>query len=296
VEAVEPVDISIIIRTKNEAGVIEETLKRIEEQDFTGDHEIIIVDSGSTDSTLDIVKKFDVRLIEIPQERFSYGRSLNLGADNAKGEFIVNLSAHAFPRDKNWLKGMLAGFEEENVAGVYGRQLSLGRLNPFEAMQNSIFFGSKKMHFTMKTNLKNLHFSNSNSALRRGIWEKFKFDEEVPYAEDILWQTEVIEAGYSIVYVPDAAVFHTHKVSVRNAFKNSKGCAYSLALMKGKRQSVSMVLYDFGIFLALIPRSMCQNLRYVFKNKYNEHLKVVTLYVMSALLGWLFGRITYRLR
>ncbi len=290
-------DVSIVIRTKNEAEFIGETLKKIEEQEFSGSHEIIVVDSGSTDSTLDIIREYDVKLIQIVQKEFTYGRSLNIGASHATGQFVVNLSAHALPVDEKWLTNLITGFENHDVAGVYGRQLSIGDINPFDARQNEIFFGPQKIIFSMKNAkmLKQIHFSNSNCAIRRSVWERLRFNEEVPYAEDTLWQTDVINAGFFIVYVPDAAVYHTHKISIYNAYKFSKDCSYTLALMKQKRQSTLLVINDVGILLALIPNSIFQNLRYIWRNNYFEYMKIAPLYVMSEWLGWLVGRTKYRL-
>jgi rhamnosyltransferase len=291
-------DVSIVIRTKNEARYIEETLNKVLSQEFVGSYEIIIVDCGSTDPTLDIVQKYDVKLIHIPPKEFTYGRSLNVGTGNAKGQFVVNLSAHALLRDAKWLANLMDGFEDEKVAGVYGRQVSNGRLNPFESFQNERFFGEKKMTFALqnKTALQKLHFSNANSAIRKKVWQRFNFNERVQYAEDILWQNEVMEAGFSIVYMPDSVVYHTHKVSTYNAYKNSKDCAYALALMKQKRRSIPMVAYDVGIFLCSIPDSLLANVRYIWQESYREYLKIAPLYIMSARWGWLVGRIKYRLK
>ncbi len=291
-------DVSIVIRTKNEAEFIGETLEKVMGQEFKGAYEIIVVDSESKDSTLQIVRKHDVKLLQISQEEFTYGRSLNIGASNAKGKFVVNLSAHALPRNEKWLANLITGFEDENVAGVYGRQLSRGYINPFEALQNERFFGEEKITFNIrnKKRLRRIHFSNSNCAVRKDVWQRFSFDEQVPYAEDMLWQAEVMNAGFSIVYAPDAAVYHTHTVSLHNAYRCSRKCAYALALMQQKTQSISMCVYDFGIFLGLIPKSLSQNIAYVLQNNHREYLKVTPLYLMSGWLGWLVGRLKYRLK
>lgn len=291
-------DVSIVIRTKNEAEFIEETLKRVAKQEFSGEYETIIVDSGSTDSTLDIIKKYELRLLQITQEEFSYGRSLNIGARNARGPIIVNLSAHSFPRDKRWLTNLILGFEAGNVAGVYGRQVSIGRINPFEALQNDLFFGKEgiKFHANNEKIWNKIHFSNSNSAISKEVWQEFKFDEEVSYAEDIVWQTEVMEAGFSVVYAPNAAVYHTHRVNLYMAWKNSRDCAYALALMKKKRRSIPLIMVDGGIFLASIPKALLQNVRYILRNNYREYLMIAPLYVVSGWFGWLTGRISYRLK
>lgn len=289
-------DVSIVIRTKNEAEFIGDTLEKVMSQEFKGAYEVIIVDSGSKDSTLQIVSKHDVKLLQISQEEFNYGRSLNMGASSARGTYIVNLSAHAFPTDKKWLASLVEGFREHDIAGVYGRQLSNGKVNPFEALQNDLFFGKEKITFNMKNKvgLKHIHFSNANCAIRKNVWERFRFNEEVPYAEDILWQTEVLDAGYSIVYAPDAAVYHTHRVSLYGAYRNSRECAYALALMKKKRRSVLAIMIEVGIFLGSIPSSIFENVKYLWQNNHREYLKIAPLHVVSVWFGWLVGRLEHR--
>jgi glycosyltransferase involved in cell wall biosynthesis len=291
-------DVSIVIRTKNEGEFIGETLNKVSEQEFSGKYEVVVVDSGSTDGTLDVIKKYDVRLIQIDQREFTYGHSLNIGANHSKGRFVVNLSAHALPVDEAWLTNLITGFEDHNVAGVYGRQLSNGHLNPFEALQNEVFFGEKSTVFDIrnKTVPEKAHFSNSNSAIRKDVWERFKFNELVPYAEDILWQTEVMRAEFSIVYAADAAVHHTHRLSLHNTYKSSRDCGYTLALMKEKRQSIPLIIFDVGIFLGLIPSAMFQNIRYMWRHNYLEYLPIAPFIVMCGWLGWLVGRIRYRLK
>lgn len=291
-------DVSIVIRTKNEARFIEQTLTKVCQQEFGGTYEIVIVDSGSTDATLRILRNYRVKLVQIPESKFSYGYSLNVGASEANGNFIVNLSAHAFPKDTNWLRSLILGFEEENVAGVYGRQLSCGHVNPFEALQSELYFGPRRIKFDMENRrmVKQIHFSNSNAAVRKDVWQRFHFNEHVSYAEDILWQTGVMEAGFSIVYAPGASVYHTHPVSTFGAYKNAKSCGYALASLSRKRQSVPMVMCDLGIFLILLPKILFQNLSYVLRNKYFHYLKIAPFYVVCGQLGWLAGRIKYRLQ
>ena len=289
-------DVSIVIRTKDEADFIGDTLARISEQDFCGKYEVVIVDSGSSDGTLDAVKKYDVRPISIDSRKFTYGRALNIGAECSNGEFIVNLSAHALPVDGSWLTNLLSGFGDHSTAGTYGRQLSNGHLNPFEALKNDQFFGEEALRFSMKQDkmLKGIRFSNSNSAIRKQTWRRFRFDEHLPWAEDMLWQQEVIENGFSVIYVPSAAVYHTHKVCVRDAYKDSKHCAYALASMTGKRQAIPLIAYDVAILTGSMPNAMWQNLKYIWQNNYLRHLKITPLYVLCVWFGWLLGRAEYR--
>ena len=291
-------DVSIVIRTKNEAEFIEDTLEKVMRQEFKGAYEVIIIDSGSTDSTLQIVRKHNVKLVQISQEKFTYGRSLNMGAMNAEGNYIVNLSAHALPRDNNWLTNLITGFENDNVAGVYGRQLSIGLVNPYEAMLNEIFFVKNKIEFNLKDKkrCKRIHFTNSNAAIRKDVWQRFKFNEQVPYGEDILWQSDVIKAGFSVVYTPNAVVYHTHTLNMTAVYKNSVNCAYCHALTDQKKQWISLIAVDVALFLGFVPISLIHNLEYIWRKGYKQHAKVAPLWVLCTVGGSLVGRIKYRLK
>lgn len=290
-------DVSILIRTKNEGAFLGETLKQVWRQDFKGEYEVVVVDSGSKDDTIEIAERSRAKVFTIPQSEFSYGRALNLGVREAVGEIIVSLSAHAVPRDDLWLFNLMRGFSAPDVAGVYGKQISIGKLNPFEALKNERFFGEDEIIFNLRHDEKRdrPHFSNANSAVRRDVLERFQFNEEVAWAEDILWQEEVLAAGFSIVYRPEAAVYHSHPVDLFKAYRSSKDCAYTLALMQRKKKVLPLVLYDAGIMLGSVPISVVENLLYLWRRGYWRYLKTAPLYIVSAWLGWLSGRIGYRL-
>src|SRR3954471_24335145 len=102
---------SVIVRTKNEAASIGLTLDLLAAQTVATDTEVVVVDSGSTDATTDIVRAPDARLIEIAAESFSSGGALNAGAEAGSAPIVVALSSHAFPRDPDWLARLLAWFD-----------------------------------------------------------------------------------------------------------------------------------------------------------------------------------------
>ena len=82
--------VSIIIRAYNEERLIGKLLESIKKQNFNSDQiEIIVVDSGSEDSTLQIISNYQVKLIKIKKEDFSFGYSLNKGFEIAKGKEII---------------------------------------------------------------------------------------------------------------------------------------------------------------------------------------------------------------
>ena len=124
--------VSIIIRTKNEEDWVARTLNAIESQSYRN-YEIIIVDTGSTDRTLELVGKFPCKLITYETPSYRPGAALNAGIRASEGSLLVLLSAHAVPADTTWLETLVRTISEDTqVAGVYGRQLSLPESSPFD--------------------------------------------------------------------------------------------------------------------------------------------------------------------
>jgi len=75
--------ISVVVRTYNEEKWIGLCLDKIFSQKVDDDIEVIVVDSQSTDRTVEIAKEYDTKIITIPKKEFTYGRSLNLGISHA---------------------------------------------------------------------------------------------------------------------------------------------------------------------------------------------------------------------
>ena len=202
---------SILIRAKNEAADIGDTLAAITRQRDVGAFEVIVVDSGSTDGTLDIVRRFPTRVIEIPPESFTYGRALNIGIQEARGEFVVALSAHSLPADDHWLAEIVKPFDDLSVGGVYGRHLPRSNATPPElfGMWLSGVTSSKPRHQT-----RDMMFSNANGAFRRELALEHPFDEQIPGAEDLAWADWILRNGWTVYYQPTAAVYHSHGESL----------------------------------------------------------------------------------
>jgi glycosyltransferase involved in cell wall biosynthesis len=124
---------SVVIRAYNEEVHIGRLLKGISEQDYPG-VETILVDSGSTDRTVQIAEEYGVKIVHISPEEFTFGRSLNRGIQAAQGEFVVIVSAHCYPVYPDWLERLLAPFSEAQVAISYGKQRG-GETNQYSEHQ-----------------------------------------------------------------------------------------------------------------------------------------------------------------
>jgi rhamnosyltransferase len=213
-------EVSIIVRTFNEEGWIGHCLGAIFNQDFDS-FEVILVDNNSTDHTVEVAKRYPLSTI-VKIDKFFPGKALNDGIRSSTGNYIVCISAHCIPKDKYWLQNLYNNFDEnEKLAGVYGRQLPLSYTSDADKRDLLISFGQDK-----KVQVKDYFFHNANSMLPRAIWEKFPFDEDVTNIEDRVWGKLVIEAGYEIIYDPEASVYHYHGLHHHgNSSQRAKGIA-----------------------------------------------------------------------
>ena len=218
---------TVTILTYNGEEYLERILEQLRRQELDGGFEVLVIDSGSTDSTLDIVRRFpEVRLHEIPNAEFGHGRTRNLAAQLANGEFVAYLTHDAVPTSRHWLRELLAPFAmDERIVAVMGKQVP--RPGCFHLLKYDIrgifaVFGSdfgssvfSKVDAMDDATLGALGFySDVNSAARRDFLLETIPYRDVPYAEDQLFGRDVIEAGYRKAYAPRAAVEHSNDLTL----------------------------------------------------------------------------------
>jgi rhamnosyltransferase len=199
--------VSFVIRCFNEEKHIAKLLEGISFQ-TEKNWELILVDSGSLDKTCDIALKFGATILHIRPEEFSFGRALNLGCREARGEFLVFASAHVYPVFKDWLDTLLKPFEDPKVALVYGKQRGNGKT---KFAENQIF--EKWYSDTSDDAQKESFCNNANLAIRKSLWEEQPYDERLTGLEDIHWGQLVLNKGYRIAYCAQAEIKHVHDES-----------------------------------------------------------------------------------
>lgn len=195
---------SIVIRAYNEEQHIGRLLTGILSQTVE-DKEIILVDSGSTDATVAIANRYPVKVISIRPEDFTFGRALNLGIENAAGEFIVIASAHVYPVYTDWLARLLAPFENPAVVLTYGKQ----RGDATTKFSEHQFF-TQWFPEASQRDQPHPFCNNANAAIRRRVWEDHPYDEALTGLEDLAWARAAMDRGGVIAYVAEAEIVHVH--------------------------------------------------------------------------------------
>lgn len=188
---------SVVIRAKDEAAAIGRTLAALGGQTLA-DHELVVVDSGSTDATTAVARAAGALLIEIPAASFTFGGALNTGCAAASAPVCVALSAHAVPLDEGWLERVVAACEDEGIAcasgdryGPDGRPL---RRPLRQTAADGFLWG----------------YSNAAGAFRRELWRERPFREDLRGSEDKEWAWHWMRRGWCVLIAPDLVVEHDH--------------------------------------------------------------------------------------
>lgn len=213
---------SIVVRCYNEVEHIGRLLHGLYEQTMD-DFEVILVDSGSTDGTLDVARQYPIDdVVYIDPAEFSFGRSLNYGCEAAAGEFCVFVSAHVYPRRDDWLETLLAKFEDDDVALVYGKQRGNHVTKYSETQIFKQWFPDHDIDHQEEP-----FCNNANAAIRRDVWADFPYDEDLTGLEDVDWAKRVQAAGYEISYAADAEIIHVHDETSREIFNRYRREAFA---------------------------------------------------------------------
>ena len=200
---------SIIIRTYNEEERLESCLQAVFSQQASFLFEVIIVDSESTDDTLAIASRFPVKIIKTKKKDFTWGKSLNIGCSVASGKYVVFLSGDAVPANGHWLKNLVKNLNKQDVAGGYGKLIPFPDCNPLEKRILEEEWPSKK-----QVQKDNPLFSVTSAAIRKDVWEAVRFNETIVEAEEQEWAMRVQKLKKTIVFDPEASVFHSHDETI----------------------------------------------------------------------------------
>jgi rhamnosyltransferase len=279
---------SIIIPTKNEEVNIGRCLEAVFRQSVDSSFEVLVIDSGSQDRTMEIVRKYPARLLQITAAEFHHARTRNLGGANSLGKYLVFLSSDAIPADNRWLNSLVRNFREPAIAAVYGRQLPKPDATPERAFFMHHRYGTERLVKTANSNGAGKYllyqFSNVNSAVRRDVWEQTPFPEDINAYEDFSFAVQVVRQGRTIVYEPEAAVFHSHNYSLMKSFQQyfDNGVVYERRQVWGGQQKNRM--RSDGL------RYLWNEAKYLLERGAGHRVPYVLCYEGLRYLGIVLGR------
>jgi glycosyltransferase involved in cell wall biosynthesis len=236
--------LTVAIPTLNAGVDFAETLAAVRAQRIGHELQVLVCDSGSSDQTVRIARAYGADVMEIPRESFSHGGTRNMLMSEARGEHVAFLTQDAVPVGEQWLARLLAGFALAlDVGLVFGPYRPRPDAGLSVARELNDWFGSfsadggprvdvlppERRNDSPSAFLGHVgFFTDANGCIARRAWERVPF-RDIGYAEDHLLAQDMLRAGFAKVYMPDAAVVHSHDYSpwqwLRRSFDESRAVA-----------------------------------------------------------------------
>jgi GT2 family glycosyltransferase len=240
--------VSVILPVKNGGAALTELMARIKTQSCSARVQIVAIDSGSTDGSVELLIAEGARLLTIPPQAFDHGETRNAAVRYADGEMVVFLTQRAIPANDSWLSSLLSPLaEQKTIAGVCSRVVprpDADLITRFDVLRDPS--GSRQrqvrkiddwLHYRNLTphELRLLiNFHTVSAAIRKSVLQRIPFRSVDTLGEDILWAREVLEAGYEILHEPASEVEHSHDYTVAELFQRSFDDGYANARIVGR--------------------------------------------------------------
>ncbi|GEM_PF-1486089 len=229
---------SVIIPTYNAGPSFKKVIDIILNQETEFDFEVVVVDSGSSDETVDILNAVNdkrLKLYSIPNTDFQHGRTRNYAISLCKGEFIAVLTQDAMPANENWLSNLLAGLEySDTSAGVFGAHRAYKEHSPFvkrdidRVFERFDMLGDSYDWYFDKVEPGSIEwqhalqfYSDNNSCMRKSAWEHVPYPE-IDWGEDQAWAWMMIQLGFTKTYSQNSIVYHSHDDTPESRFKTAR--------------------------------------------------------------------------
>ena len=234
---------SIVIPSKNGGHLFALALECLFAQRTPWPFEVVVVDSGSNAESLSILRRFPVRLHAIAPADFNHGRTRDLGASLARGDYLVFINQDAVPCSEDWLARLLEPLRTSSAyAAVQGgiREFPDHARFFWESCGPRFYFTRESERWIPRYG--GIGFSTVNAAIRRTAWEICPFGEAV-MMEDKQWQRAACARGLSIAHQPEAAVYHTHNYDLPGLIRRCQQEGFGWRLV-GETYSLPDMLRD----------------------------------------------------
>ena len=200
--------ITVIVRTFNSEWVIDQALAALVNQKDV-DIELMIVDSGSTDATLEIVSQYKHTFIAIEPGTYFPGKVLNQAVSAAKTDIVVFINSDVVLLDEYAISRLIEPLSKENVMASFGRQVVRPEADLWVKHDYLRAFPEKG------DSPEWMHYSLPIAAMKKEAWKIQAFYTDAWGSEDTHWAVQIKKKGYDIVYVKDAIAMHSHNYTLK---------------------------------------------------------------------------------
>ena len=215
--------VSVVLPTKNAGDRFSELLDRVRTQTYDVEVELIVVDSGSEDGTVELARDHGADVYPIPPEEFHHGLTRNYGAKQASGAAVVFLVQDALPKSETWLESLVEPLVTDDASLTYARQVAYPEEKPMDEFFYSYFYPDSRVSITAADiqdegafYLSHIYISNVSSAVRADVWRDIQFRADIEVSEDKDFALRAIRKGHTAIYEPESVVYHSHFYNLRS--------------------------------------------------------------------------------
>lgn len=222
--------VSVVIPTYNageDAAILLGWLRR---QTGLDDLQIIVVDSGSTDNTVQIAKDFGCKIIEISNEVFSHSYARNLGAEAATGEYLLFMTQDAVPSSEKWLATMLDAVQACGASAASCREIPkpdcdlFGRItcyghNSYIGILDGDRLTQRPANWDNKTVRSDAQLNDVACLIERRVFAQYGYRGN--YAEDLDLGLRLLQDCHRLLLMSSAPVIHSHTRAAAYHFKRA---------------------------------------------------------------------------
>jgi glycosyltransferase involved in cell wall biosynthesis len=247
-----PAKVSVIIPTKDAGDEFDYTLRRITRQEGVGEIELVIIDSGSKDKTVDLSKYYSQKVFQIPPAEFHHARTRNLGAEKATGDFLVFTVQDAVPVGDNWLYKLIYPVYNGQASAVSARQIPRADADLFACWAmwlHTLYLGynhDRIISSAVAKDFDNLDLHGKRAmasldsvclAIKKSTFDSYLFNSG--YAEDVDLGIRLIKDDHTLLFQSSNAIIHSHNRPAMYFLKRGYADTVSLwDILKIERKSV----------------------------------------------------------
>ena len=223
----EPI-IDILVPTYNGGRVWRDSAHAIARTRLASEHllDVMVIDSSSRDDSATVARQCGFRVYTIPGEQFDHGGTRNYALDmcDPTPDIAIFMTQDAILATPDAIDQLVKVFKDPAVAVAYGRQLPHADANPIASHARHFNYGEQgycaHLEDAPQRGLKTVFTSNSFAAYRVSVLRELGgFPEKTILSEDMYLAARAVLAGYSVAYVPEAAVYHSHNYTALEEFR-----------------------------------------------------------------------------